>query len=83
MNGHQVRHRKMYEAISEAVLTSYGWVPAPVMEDIVAHTIAEVVLYQAGHEDWVRAQASKAGYTPADAADMVSELHAPMGGAAA
>ena len=79
MNGHQVRHAQLYCAISEAILTSYGWVPFAVREDIVAHAIAEVIFYQAEHENWVRDQATKGGYTPEHVADMVEKLHAPIG----
>jgi len=83
VNGHQVRHKKIYEAVGEALLTTYGFVPAAVLEDIVADAIAKVITYQAHHEYFVRQQAVKAGYTAKDAADMVAVLHAPIGGAAA
>ena len=79
MTGHEVRHAQLFNAVSEAILTSYGWVPFAVREEITAHAIAEVIFYQAEHENWVRDQAVKGGYTPEHVADMVTKLHAPIG----
>lgn len=83
MNAHQVRHRKIYQSLAESILKTYGFVPAPVMEDIAAHAIAEVTLYQAHHENWLREQAAKARYAPGDIADLVVTLHAPLDGGVA
>lgn len=82
MTGHQIRQRKLFNAISEAVLTTYGRVSLSALEVITAGAIEQIVLEQAYHENFMREQAAKAGYAVADIADMVASLHAPIGGAA-
>jgi hypothetical protein len=81
VTGHQLLTLKMFSAISEAVLTTYGFVPRPVLEDITAQVIATVVLEQAYLEREWREIAYGAGLSAPTTAAMVAELHAPIGGA--
>ena len=79
MTGHQIRQRKLYNAIAEAVLTTYGQVPQALLEDATAYVVHQVTLEHAYHEHWIREQAKKAGYRVSEVVDMVAALHAPVG----
>lgn len=82
MTGHQIRQAQLFNAISEAVLKTYGHVSLSAREEMTAHVVYQVTLEQAYHEHWVREQAVKAGYAVAEVVDMVASLHAPLGGVA-
>lgn len=80
MTGHQIRQRRMYAAIAEAVLTNYGFVPVAVLQDMTAHAIQQTILHQAYEEHWIREQAAKASIGLGPVVDMIVTLQAPIGG---
>lgn len=81
MNGREIRHAQIFNAVSEIVLRTYGFVPLDVRESAAASVIQQVVLDQAYHEKWVREEGVKVGYSPQLVNDMVAQLHAPLGAA--
>jgi hypothetical protein len=82
VNGREVRHAQIFNAVSEIVLKTYGFVPLDVRESAAASVIQQVVLDQAYYEKYLREEALKVGYSENLVADMLTELHAPLGGAA-
>ena len=79
MNGHEIRHAQIFRAVSEIVLKTYGFVPLSVRESAAASVIQQVVLDQAYHEKYLREEGCKVGYSSQLIADMVAEMHAPLG----
>lgn len=77
MNAHQVRHRKIYEALSRVIHQTYGAVPRPVLEDITADVVVAVILEHAYAEKARRDLAERADLSREMVA-VVSGLHAPI-----
>jgi hypothetical protein len=81
MSGHQIRQLKVFSALAEAIHRAYGWVPRSLIEDLTAEVCLAVTLEQAYAEKEWRDLAARA-HLPADlVAEVVAELHLPIGGA--
>jgi hypothetical protein len=82
VNGREVRHAQIFNAVSEIVLRTYGFVPLDVRESAAASVIQQVILDQAYHEKWVREEGLKAGYSGQLIVDMITACQAPLGATA-
>jgi hypothetical protein len=79
MNAHQVRYRKIYEALSQVIHQTYGTMPRQVLQDVTAEVVTVVILEQAYTEKAWRDIAERADLPRSVVTAAVDGLQAPIG----